>query len=437
MNTLRSFASRERNIVAAIILLAALVRLAWLVSHPQLEPYHGESTAVALNIIQHGEFANALGPESGPSAHVMPATVALSVLAYLIFSPQAAEWALSLVAIGLVSLSIGLAYRVMRSAGASQLACTIAGAFVAVMPIQLAMEVGELRAWEGAIAVCLLLERLHLGIRELKDPARKRRLCLAVLAAITMAVNQAAGLGAGLILAFILLRQPPQQWIKPTLAYIATVLLLLGPWVVRNEIALGRPILFRDNVGLEINLANSDEIANAQNRHDAFLERFKRLHPFNSPSGYHRMMSSGGELPYYDEMAKEAAGWVRSNPLRFLSLCLERYAEMLFPPEYVLDWWQGTRHSKFVALRLWPLWLTSAVALIGLSLLALRKPSYRLIAIAILIPLLPYAVAEPTMRYRYLASTLLIFVGIDVLTRSALLAWHRLQARRADAAEPA
>jgi hypothetical protein len=104
------------------------------------------------------------------------------------------------------------------------------------------------------------------------------------------------------------------------------ILLFLAPWVIRNEITLGAPILTRSNFGTEFWVSNGPD------------------RTFNHPHNYHLYHPSQNreeadkvnELgePEYNRM-KFAAGmtWVRANPASFLRLLAERIAAWWFPPQ--------------------------------------------------------------------------------------------------------
>ena len=61
------------------------------------------------------------------------------------------------------------------------------------------------------------------------------------------------------------------------LAACALAIFLL-PWVIRNDVEMGEPILLRSNLGLELAMANYQGALEAQDPLDQVRRRFDQIH---------------------------------------------------------------------------------------------------------------------------------------------------------------
>jgi hypothetical protein len=415
---------RYRYLLWSIVGLGALARLVWIVRRGEFDPMPVESQQVAAALVREGRFADPFLAETGATAHVGPATVWPTAIAYRLFGVETplAEVALQVVAVLLSMVCVLLAARLMRAAGAGAVACLGAAALACFVPLQISIEIVEMRVWEGMLAACLLLFALGLIIEADKAiPSGKRLAAIGAVVALCLFVNQAAGLGAGGAFALLLVRRvPPRRWVAPVLGFVVALTLTAGPWAMRNAQELGRPIPFRDNLGLELALANNDYMARTDDRHRTVMEMLDRIHPMK-PAGLAALRRSGGEVAYYDQLKEQVIGWIGTHPADFARLSLVRASDIFFPPAWYWTFWgEG---AKAVGPRQALTWAISALALLSLATLAWRRRSHAYVAVALPLAMLPYVLVQPVFRYRYLIATLLVFVACDGLMR--LIAWLR------------
>lgn len=101
------------------------------------------------------------------------------------------------------------------------------------------------------------------------------------------------------------------------------------PWVIRNWVTLGRPILMRDNLGLELWVSNNPVAAPNQEQNATRGYPYVQ-HPYVSEAGLAEVKRVG-ELAFIDACGRKASQWIRANPQRFLELTVARIGLFWFP----------------------------------------------------------------------------------------------------------
>ncbi len=110
---------------------------------------------------------------------------------------------------------------------------------------------------------------------------------------------------------------------------VLVALLTLVPWTARNMLVMGSPIWGRDNLGLELDVANNDCAASkfVINRHSGcFVSR----HPNTNPAEAAAVIKEG-EVAYNSRKLHDAVTWMSQNPARFATLTAERIQLFWFP----------------------------------------------------------------------------------------------------------
>ena len=409
----------HRWLVPLLLIAAGIVlRLYWMHGHPTLGWQKSETQNIAIALITTGRFADAFGPGSGLTAHTSPVMPLLIASVYAVFgaATPAAEVALQMQSIALVSLSFALAYRLFGELGASRPARLVALVVVAVLPLQFELEINQIRSWESALTVCLLLAVLGALLRlDLRSPPLLRALILPALGTGLLFLTSLAG-GVAAITGFVLLalrRLPTRRW--PAAAALLAVALVAfsGPWALRNHAALGRTIWTRSNSGLELSLAYNDRMIDWRDPQGSYVARLNEMHPMHA-SG-RAAYDAAGELSYYDAQGAAARQWIDSHRNAAVAIFLRHVREYLVPPAWFLQGWgQG---GSALALRGQLLGLAALLSLAALAVLPWRHPRYLYILLALGALAAPYIVVQPILRYRYLIYALTIFLACDGVAR--------------------
>lgn len=402
-----------------LLITGLVIRLAWLVLvRGLLHPFDlGEASSAVDALARTGTLADAFGPGTGPTAHLMPVTIVVAAAVQRALGDSAAaSLVLSLWTLALLGASWLLARSLFAKAGWRPAALIGGLALLCLLPGHIVQEVADFRVWEGGLATLLALANLWLIVTLDRGEAIAAQPLLigAALSAATFFVSPTTGLAVDACWAWLALRRLP---LRRTLAFAATaaaaLALVLAPWVLRNAQVMGSPILLRDNFGLEIALANypgaldpADWLAESQ-------ARMQAIHPNDNAVALARLRAAGGEVAYSRALGRETGDWIRAHPLDFARLALRHYRQFYFP-----DRWQGalTNWEAFPTLRIELIRLVAAFGLAGLLVGLLRRERfYGLFALYIGLAGLPYALVQPVPRYAYVVWPLLAFLAARLL----------------------
>lgn len=178
------------------------------------------------------------------------------------------------------------------------------------------------------------------------------------------------------------------------------LLLVLGPWVIRNAVVLGG-VGLKFNLGVELLVGNNDDATSG--------EYVPAHHPSQSASEL-SLYRSHGEVAYGGLAMERALGWIEDHPDRFRALTLARARRLWVGSERALltrDETSGRLDWKGLIK-----WLAFAgVGLSGLlGCLVWRgdRGSRRLLLGSVLLSTLPYLVTHATERYRLPVEPLLV-----------------------------
>lgn len=415
-------------VVVILLLLGAIERTIWLWTRK--EPTHaiGEAPDIAINLARTGAYANAFSPDSGPTAHVLPVPPLIAGGVYHLFGVRTpvAEAILAGWSIGLTLLSFLLLYLIFRELGAPRIGRLAALAIACLLPLNVHLETSYFRVWEGALATSAGLAYLLLLIRLDRAPA------------IGWDAIGGAAVGAGLVFfiapqlgvacyagtAFLMARRLPyKRWPGAILAAIIGLALFIGPWTIRNERAMGAPIWLRSNFGLELTLGMNPAALQTNDPAQTFRDRMAEIHPTESDTALARFKAAGGEVAYARVLGEGTRGWIKAHPAEAATLALRHLSEMLFPPA----WYWSDRGSGTI-VKLAVAWTCMALALLWIASIARRRqPNMVYPALMVLLPILPYMITQPILRYRYVIFGLTLFMACDLAAR--LLAGYGLSSR--------
>ncbi len=392
-----------------LFILAVLVRGVVIVHFrpfADLARYELERTAISL--AQKGVYGNPYAIPTGPTAHVSPGyTLILAALFRLFGTGTAAEIIKELLATFVTGVQIALLPAVSASLSLHKRAGFLAGLVMALYPARPMVEIdGD---WEtpyialGLMLVAVLTAQLW----------NKRRLSVASAAR--------DGLGWGIALLFVSALLPlyaafliigavrQRTQLTRYLTFAAVEILItaacLAPWVIRNGMVLGSPVLTRTNGGIELRISNNDS-AVADQRENSLHGLFDRYHPLQSPTEALKVRQLG-EVEYNRRAMSEAKQWIAGHPERFLQLTLGRIRCFWF---YV----DPTSRVKTIFC-----WIVSAAGFAGLFVALRRKciAGYILGVIALVYPLPNYFV-HVGLRQSYPVEWLMLLLGCALVTGS-------------------
>lgn len=420
----------EPLIVIGLILGGIVLRMwGWI----GLIPRTAETWHVAVSLATTGQFADVFRPGSGPTAHVAPVMPLLIAGVYRIFgvSTPAAEWVLCLIAAVLIGVSIGFAYLLMRALGMPSRARIVAVALCALLPIQFAMEIRELKVWEAPLAVAGLIGLLAMVVRLDTSGIRRATETIPVLAiaGFLALLSPPVGLAGFVAIAILVVRRVAvRQWPAVAALTIVITACFIGPWALHNRTALGHMILTRSDPGLELAVGLNDTMLDATDHRAAMNDRLREIHPI-TPNGYAAMQAAGGEVAYNTVLAKQTSAWIAAHPEGTAVLLARHVREYFIPPKWFFNPF-GTADPPSAMLRGAYLGATALLAVFGMPLLIARNRQYVYVLAAAAMLVMPYLLVQPILRYRYLIYTLSVFLAVDVVATLWVRYRSRADARR-------
>jgi hypothetical protein len=383
----------------------------------------GEATRVATAFAQTGVLADSYFAGQGPTAHLMPVAPAISGTIYWLFGVGApsADAALMVWAVLQVTAAFVVTYILCRNLGFSRLALAT-GASLLAIPIFFRTEIGDFRFWEGALCAILVSSAL-LVIRKL---TARRLVAAAALVAITALTNPIVGLA---LFAAVLVHASGRRRQCAVLVAVFSAL-LLGPWVARNYVQLGEPVV-RSNFGLELNLSNYDGAVHPADPQAAYLARISAIHPYKSVEAQKKVKRMG-ELAYNDSLERQALRWIERNPADFARMSLRRLGDFYFPPLWAYNFWdEGPIRAMAAALL--PVFTLLGIAYLLIGAVKGRQLFRPILAFVVVVGL-PYALVQPVPRYAYPIYPLLtLFAGAFVAGSLRLAPWEGRSRHRATA----
>ncbi len=149
-----------------------------------------------------------------------------------------------------------------------------------------------------------------------------------------LAAQRSSALTLGIFAGFLMLLNPALLFVAvpwmayalwrrhvPSRARFAAVAVLL-PWTLRNYRQFHALFFVRDNMGLELRLANNS-LAEPDFRGNIFARLYQQLHAGGSLREAQSMRNLGEE-EYNRRQFRAAVLWTRTHPARFLSLTAAR-----------------------------------------------------------------------------------------------------------------
>jgi hypothetical protein len=341
-----------------------------------------ETGAVALSLLQTGEFANPYLIPTGPTAHMPPLQVSLFALLYKVvgysYLGGLIRWLLVIAAhatmfalLPWLSGRLGMRREVGVSGG-------LLGALTPYWPY-------ELESFSALALAVLLVAFLSRWEHFVAGNRRK---------GVSAWTSLALGIGAGVsfhlqpvllavvagCLAFELWRRMGWRTVRGTTLVVLGMVVACAPWAWRNYRVLGEAYFVRSNFGLELYVGNHE---GAHGDIDVSDARNSFRHPRTDLAEAEKVRTMG-EARYMQEKREEAWAWISSNPWQFVKLVAARTA----------FFWGGPLHELSLAVGY--LLLTGLAIVGGLRILPAIGKDQRAI---LLIPLLTYPLVYYVVAY--------------------------------------
>ncbi len=267
--------------------------------------------------------------------------------------------------------------------------------------------------WEMSLSAFLLSLAFLLTLRMSEEPPRPRRwIEFGLLWGLLALTNTAVLSVLPFCLLYLLWRlpRPSRQILGMSLCMVAAGL-AVSPWLVRNYAVFGQFVFVRDNLPLEMHMANNDQSTGLWTRSE---------HPGNDPEAMRRFQELG-EIRFMEEKRQQFREFVRQHPGEFLRFTLERGLYFWIGPPQA-DVVAGydlmiARHIMFI--------LPAAFAFAGLWLtLRARKPGGFLLACFLLIYPLPYYLVNPFPRYKHAIEPEMILLAVFLFYEASRIQIH-------------
>jgi hypothetical protein len=319
-----------------------------------------ETVAVAESLVRNGIFADPFfSAPTGPTAHLPPLyPLLLAVLMELFGSGLGFAIAATMLNVAAQALNAALLPTLSRRLLGDPRPGIYGAALSIVLPVFEVFPAREaLLSATGLLLFCLdSAAQLERPGRELWRGAR-----LGAWAGLLILLNPALIVVVGPWLAYIAWRAGT-SWnraFRLGSSLALTAVLVCTPWTVRNYLQFGRLFLVRDNLGLELYVANHDlsKPSFAESRRAGVL---RALHP-NSSRKEALLLAEMGEAAYNEDRLKKAKDWIRRNPERFARLTAARVAQFWFPRAEDFGWYA------------YSLWIITALSFAGFALLVRRR----------------------------------------------------------------
>lgn len=319
---------------------------------------------IARNLAATGEFVNAYGPATGPTAHSAPAYPFLLSLAFRL-SGDATDGRLPAMVLNAVVASLGYAMlpALAAAAGLPVAVGAAAGLFGALVPFRLLTELMLRSAGVTLRALTwIVMHLLTFAWFGRSRPTAVRWLAYGACWGAAFHVDPVL-LPVCLFWLGVLAWRERSCGGVPVLLRLGVVfvgiVVVLSPWTLRNRRQFGGWVFVRSNAGLELAVSNHD-FATPIIPYELFpprpdlVRRWMSLHPSTSHKHSDRVRTVG-EAVYNSERFKEALDWIRRNPRRFALLSLQRLRYFWFYPGGKVRRWRNVILFPMVVLAAWGL----------------------------------------------------------------------------------
>jgi len=320
------------KVAIIIFVLAIAVRILLVfVTRVYTQPARGELVMVAHSIAQNRGFANPFATPTGPTAHVAP--VYTYLLAFILkWIPWGPPFKLATICLAILGSSLmwsllPLAARLLEIDARAGL---VGGLFGALNPLRHYVELDG--CWEQTYAALALFGCVAFTFAcRSRFKSDKTVFALGCCWGLVLLLQPAFLVIFLTLLAVLCVRTHDGSRLsvlRPVAIAVGSMCLVITPWLIRNDIALGGPTFLRSNFGIELDTSNRDHatpdiVSNLYN--DSASD-----HPDVNPAEARRM-AAVGERAYYQFRQRRALTWIRQHPSLFLSLSEARFVEFWIP----------------------------------------------------------------------------------------------------------
>jgi len=359
-------------------------------------PFGPEVCSIAAHIVHGQGFSSPFYQDTGPTAWIAPVYPYLAALVFRVFGVYSVASAIVLLGIQcLIAAATGITIHALgrRTLGA-QIGFFAAWIW-ALSPIFFRWPVSWI--WDFTASAFLLSAAFIVTLDVAEKNTRKLWLSLGALWALIALTNPAllSVMPFTFLYAAFVNRRAFKPWFAS--AAFAGVLFaaLVSPWLVRNELVFGRPVIFRSNFWFEFHLGNY---------HYSNGLGFSGKHPAANPRIF-KEYASMGEMGFLDYYKADSLRFVREYPSEFLDLTLHR------------SWWfwDGTSllYQSREWWRPWEFWPLSLGGWLGLLFVLTRRPrGWLLFASALLVYPVPYYFVYPVSKYRHAIEPELLLLSV-------------------------
>jgi hypothetical protein len=295
-----------------------------LVTHQYRDTTRFELQRTAYSLATTGVFGNPYAIETGPTAHVSPGYPLILAGVYQLFGAgERGELVKEFTASAVSAAGWALLPVAGSVFGMPPIVGFFAGVLGAALPLKLSVETkGDWEAPYSALATMLtacmtrlLWLKRTFSVREALQTGFAWGTSLWFVSALLPAllVFALAGIFRG---AFV------SRYGRFLAVQFAVVAVMLAPWVIRNQLALGSPIVTRSNLGLELRLSNND-LAGPLERENYERGVYHVYHPLQNVKQAERVKALG-EPEFNRQSTREAFAWATEHPAPFVKLTAER-----------------------------------------------------------------------------------------------------------------
>jgi hypothetical protein len=314
----------ERNPVVDILLFLAGFLSIGLQFHNARFGGGFETFAVARNLAEHGEFANPFDAVTGPSAHLAPLfPLFLAILIKLFRTPQGFATAISLFTMAAHGLHAALLPRISDLFFHDRRPGMWAAIIVTILPVIYFFPHSEgIFCAAGLMLFCLVTDR------RLSRGGAGGAMFTGLFAGLLTLLNPTCLLVCGLWLAYLLWRHRIAFAVRSTVLIAVAFVVTLTPWTWRNYEEFNAFFFVRDNLGLELCVANNDVAQPGVVRN--MPAGLRLYHPASAPAEA-ELVRQMGEVEYNRMRMRVALHWIRTHPAHFAVLTLTRFCFFWFP----------------------------------------------------------------------------------------------------------
>jgi 4-amino-4-deoxy-L-arabinose transferase-like glycosyltransferase len=416
-----------RDSIWFIVAIAFLLRLTVItIGHtyritPRLDhfQYGWEMGRIARSIASGQGFSSPTDASSGPSAWAPPLYPYLLAGVFKVFGiySAASAW---------VILTLNSVYSALTCLTVVRIGERVYGAGVgraaawtwALFPYAIYWPTRVV--WETSLTAFLLSLALLLTLRMAEDVQHGGTglrphhswISLGLLWGVIALTNTAVISMMPFCLLWLLYRGSSRSRLVGAALCVVVTCLVMAPWLIRNYAVFGKFVFIRDNLPLEMHMANNERSAGLWTRAE---------HPGNDRESM-RKFQELGEIRFMEEKQREVQEFIREHPGTFLRFSLERAGYFwIGPPQLNIIAGYDLRIGRHVAFL-----LPAVFAFAGLWLtIRERKTGAFLFACFLLIYPIPYYLVQPFPRYKHPIEPEMILLAVYVFweARRVQLRW--------------